>query len=209
MKPPLYLRPLTESERNTLREGLRSPDAFTLRRSQILLASEQQLRPSQIARQLGCSSQTVRNTLHAFDTQSIDCLTPPSKVPKTLHCIWSKDHDEDLQALLHQSPRHFGQPTRLWTLQLVAQVCYQKGWTSRQLSGEAIRRVLKRLAIRWKRAKHWISSPDPQYARKKKPGMNSSRAVRLERTGCSASRMRRGGPDWPNRRCLLGRINSP
>jgi transposase len=26
MKPPLYLRPLTESERNTLREGLRSPE---------------------------------------------------------------------------------------------------------------------------------------------------------------------------------------
>jgi hypothetical protein len=99
-------------------------------------------------------------------------FVPPSKVPKTLHSIWSKDHDEDLRALLHQSPRHLGQPTSLWTLDLVAQVCYQKGWTSRQLSGDALRMVLKRLQIRWKRAKHWISSPDPQYARKKKRGMN-------------------------------------
>jgi hypothetical protein len=50
----------------------------------------------------------------------------------------------------------------------VAQVCHQRGWTPRVLSGEAIRLVLKRLGVGWKRAKHWITSPDPEYARKKK-----------------------------------------
>src|SRR5262249_12923497 len=34
---------------------------------------------------------------------------------------------------------------------------------------EAIRVALKRLGIRWRRAKHWITSPDPAYARKKSP----------------------------------------
>ena len=76
---------------------------------------------------------------------------------------------EALKDLLHHSPRLFGKATSLWTLDLVAEVCHGKGWTPRQLTGEAIRVALKRLGIRWQRAKHWITSPDPAYARKKKP----------------------------------------
>jgi hypothetical protein len=36
------------------------------------------------------------------------------------------------------------------------------------MSGESIRRALKRLGVGWKRAKDWITSPDPAYARKKR-----------------------------------------
>jgi len=39
MKPPLFIRPLSPEEHQAIRAGLRSPSAFTLRRSQILLAS--------------------------------------------------------------------------------------------------------------------------------------------------------------------------
>ena len=56
----------------------------------------------------------------------------------------------------------------LFALPLAAQVCFEKGWTPRVVSGETIRLVLKRLGIGWKRAKHWLVSPDPEYARKKK-----------------------------------------
>jgi hypothetical protein len=34
----------------------------------------------------------------------------------------------------------------------------------------AIRNALKRLGVNWHRAKHWISSPNPQYALKKSSG---------------------------------------
>ena len=37
----------------------------------------------------------------------------------------------------------------------------------RLVSDEAIRVALRRLRVSWKRAKHWITSPDPAYARKK------------------------------------------
>ena len=50
--PPLFVRPLTDPERAALRAGLRSPDAFTLRRCQALLASSEGLRPAQIAERL-------------------------------------------------------------------------------------------------------------------------------------------------------------
>jgi len=167
MKPPLFIRPLAESERAVLRQSLRSPDAFTLRRCQILLASAQGQRPSQIAAALACVTQTVRDALKAFAADGWACLRAKSKAPKTVHAAWPKERDEDLRVLLHQSPRVFGQPTSLWTLPRVAQVCHQRGWTPRVLSGEAIRLVLKRLGVGWKRAKHWITSPDPEYARKK------------------------------------------
>lgn len=162
------MRPLSEAERAALREGLRSPEAFTLRRCQILLQSDQGCRPSRIAASLRCSSQSVRNALRAFDAFGLACLRQKSKAPKTTHPAWPKQRDADLRALLHQSPRNFGKPTSLWTLGLAAQVCFAKGWTARLLSGEAIRQVLKRLGVGWKRAKHWLVSPDPEYARKKK-----------------------------------------
>jgi transposase len=172
MKPPLFVRPLSESERAALREGLRSPDAFTLRRCQILLASDKGQRPAQVAAALGCSSQSVRDAIKAFAAEGLACLRQKSKAPKTTHPAWPKSRDEDLRALLHQSPRNCGKPTSLWTLDLAAEVCFEKGWTERRLSGEAIRQALKRLGIGWKRAKHWLVSPDPLYARKKNGATN-------------------------------------
>jgi transposase len=168
MKPPLFVRPLTAPERDALQRGLRSTDAFTLRRCQILWASARGQRPARIAATLGCSTQTIRDAIRAFAAFGTACLTAKSKAPKTVHAAWPKQRDDDLRALLHQSPRTFGKPTSLWTLPLAAQVCHEKGWTARVLSGEAIRLVLKRLGVGWKRAKHWITSPDPDYARKKK-----------------------------------------
>jgi hypothetical protein len=35
------------------------------------------------------------------------------------------------------------------------------------LSAETIRQALLRLGVGWRRAKHWLTSPDPAYARKK------------------------------------------
>ena len=161
---------MTTHERAALRRGLRSPDAFTLRRSQVLLASSAGEKPSRIAAALGCATQTVRDAIRAFAADGAGCLAPKSKAPKTTHPAWPRDRDDDLKALLHQSPRTFGKPTSLWTLGRVAEVCHAKGWTTRVLSAEAIRKALLRLNVGWKRAKHWLTSPDPDYAKKKKRG---------------------------------------
>jgi hypothetical protein len=167
MKPPLFVRTLTAAERQQLRAGLRSADAFTVRRCQILLASDHGLRPSQIARNLGCATGTVRNAIHAFRGAALACLHEKSSRPHSARPFLDERFTDPLKDLLHHSPRLFGKPTSLWTLDLLAEVCHTRGWTPRQLTGEAIRVALKRLGIRWRRAKHWITSPDPAYARKK------------------------------------------
>jgi hypothetical protein len=48
------VRPLTDAERHELERGLRSAEAFVLRRCQILLASARGERAPQIAQHLGC-----------------------------------------------------------------------------------------------------------------------------------------------------------
>ena len=68
----------------------------------------------------------------------------------------------------HQSPRTYGKKTSVWTLTLAAQVCHELGLTARQVSIETIRLALNGLGVGWRRAKDWITSPDPDYARKKR-----------------------------------------
>ena len=66
-------------------------------------------------------------------------------------------------------PRTWGQDRSTWTLGRIARVCFERGWTPRVLGIESIRLAVQRLGVSWKRAKHWITSPDPAYAQKKSP----------------------------------------
>ena len=167
MQTPLFVRPLTADERATLETGLRSASAFTVRRCQILLASTDEQSTTAIAHDLRCTDQTVRNAIHAFHHRGLAVLQSLSSRPHTLATIFDAGVCESLRALLHHSPRTFGQPTSRWTLQLAAEVSFAQGLTPRLVSDEAIRVALRRLGVSWKRAKHWITSPDPAYARKK------------------------------------------
>jgi|SRR5581483_7136807 len=168
MKPRIFVPSLTPEQREQLQRGLHSADAFTLRRCQILLASAAGDSPSRIARALACTSATVRNAIHAFRREGLGCLTEKSSRPLSVRPWLDVELAGPLKDLLHTSPRSLGKPTSLWTLGLVAEACFLRGWTPWPLSAEAIRQTLKRLGIRWRRAKHWITSPDPAYARKKK-----------------------------------------
>src|SRR5262249_27035443 len=168
MKPSLFVRSLTRWERHRLQSGLRSGAAFTLRRCQILLASAQGQTPQQLARNLGCAPSSVRHVIHAFHKEAPDCPRAKPPAPTPPKPTLGAAHAEPLKALRHQAPRTLGKDPSLWSLPLVATVCFERGWTPRPLSGEAIRQALMRFGIRWKRAKHWITSPDPAYARKKK-----------------------------------------
>jgi len=164
---PLFVRPLNLEERAALEAGLRSPDAFTLRRSQILLASADRQRPSRIARVLHCSTQTVRNTIHDFEERGLECLQKGMPIPVTVQPVLNAEKREQVRAMLHQSPRNFGKPSSVWTLKLLAEVCHEQGLSDTRLSPPTLLDAVVRLDVNWKRAKHWIVSPDPQYELKK------------------------------------------
>ncbi len=168
MKRPIFVRPLSDAERKTLEAGLRSPDAFTLRRCQVLIASNRGKNAYQIAHELGCNPQTARNAIHAFNEKGLpEALRPGSKHPHNVHRAFDPGQAEALREMLHQDPRKFGKDSSLWTLAMAAEVSFEEGLTKERITGETVRATLARLGVRWERAKRWITSPDPEYARKK------------------------------------------
>ena len=170
MKQPIFVRPLSNDERKRLEAGLRSKDAFVLRRSQMLLASSRGDEVPPIAKNLGCGQQTVRDAIHDFNARGTDALAAKSSRPKRTRDAFDEKSADALRGLLHRSPREFGRDTSLWTLSMTAEVAFEEGITERQVSGETVRSTLARLlGVRWQRAKRWITSPDPLYERKKTP----------------------------------------
>ena len=167
MKPPIFVRTLSKGEREALEAGLRSSDAFVLRRCQILLASARRERPPRIAENLGCGSQTVRNAIHAFNQRALGALKAGSSRPREVHAAFDESGSEALRQMLHHDPRKYGKPSSLWTLRMAAEVSFEEGITERPVSGETIRATLARLGVRWQRAKRWMESSDPEYERKK------------------------------------------
>lgn len=167
MRPPIFVRDLSAIEREQVEAALRTSEAFALRRAQIVLASARGEWAPAIAEQLGCGEQTVRNAIHAFNERGLGALFVGSSRPHTIHAAFDEAGVERLRALLHRSPRTFGKPTSVWTLELAAEVSCTEGLTTERVSDETIRQAIRRLGIGWKRAKRWITSPDPAYARKK------------------------------------------
>jgi transposase len=137
-----------------------------VRRCQILLASAEGQTTTTLAHALRCTEPTVRNALQAFHQRGLAVLQPQSSRPPTPHTIFDPGTCEALRALWHQRPRTFGQPPSRWTLQLAAEVSCAEGLTPHLVSAEAIRGALRRLGVTWKRAKHWITRPDPASRRK-------------------------------------------
>jgi hypothetical protein len=55
-------------------------------------------------------------------------------------------------------------------LELAAEVAFAEGITATRVSDETMRATLDRLGIRWRRAKGWITRPDPVYTQKNGAG---------------------------------------
>ena len=136
-----------------------------------------------IAPRVGFSGQAVRNVIRAFNAHGVAVLQPRSRRNRVIYSSFDTAGAEALRALLHQSPRLFDKPTSVWTLDLAAEVAYERGLTAWRVSGETIRATLARMGVRWRRAKEWITSPDPEYARKK---ARRDRLIRLAQAH----------PDW-------------
>ena len=166
----MFVRELAAEERAELEAGLRGRDGFRLRRCQILLASSRGGRAPAIARQVGCCPSTARNVIAAFNGRGLASLAAGSRRPKTAAPELDGAKRERLRDVLHQSPRAFGKPRSTWTLGLLAEVAHRLGLTREVVSTETVRRAVHKLGGGWKRAKDWITSPDPLYAQKKSGG---------------------------------------
>jgi transposase len=165
---PIHVRELTREEQGTLQKGLRSSSAFTVRRCQIILSSAQGRTSSQIAAQLHCSDQTVRNAIWSFELEGLSCLKEKSHARHDQQSAFNEVGQDRLREIIRLSPRTLGHESSVWTLDMLAESCWQERLVSRPVSGDNVGYILRQMGISWRRAKHWIRSPDEHYAHRKK-----------------------------------------
>src|SRR5260221_2772557 len=148
MRPPIFVRTLTDEERTALRTGLRSSDGVQVRRCQMVLASADGERGPQIPALVGWDEKTGRQLLHRFNRLGRAALPFGSSRPHhPPPRAFPGERAEQVRALVHRSPRDFGHPTSVWTLELAAQVSFAPGLTPRLVTGERNRHTLLRLGI--------------------------------------------------------------
>jgi transposase len=164
----LYAREPKKEEQEVLNKGLRSSSACTVRRSQIILSSGVKRKNTrEIAEQYGVGDQCVRDVIRAFEREGVACLKEKSH---RRHDNQSGFHEEGLSRLkdlIRQSPRSYGHESSIWTLEMLAQTCWEQKVSTRPVSVDGVRGGLRKLGVNWQRAKHRINSPDPHYAHKK------------------------------------------
>ncbi len=165
---PLYARILTDDEREALRQNLKSSSGFTVRQAQmILLSADERLKVDEIGRRVGCQGQAVRQAIHAFHREGLSCLQAKAKGNPRDRRALDNAAREQLRDLIRRSPRDLGYATSLWTLDLLAQACFEQGITRIRVTGETIRATLAAMGIHWRRVKSFIHSPEPDYTVKK------------------------------------------
>lgn len=170
-KEPIFIRKITEQEKQIMEKALRSSDACQMKRGQILLASSQGLTTTDIKKQLGYSAEYARQMIHRFNEQGVECLKRKSSARLDQKPMIDAKCCEQIKKMMHNSPRQYGKQTSIWTLSLMGEVLYEQGGTPRPMADETIRVAMKNNGTSWKRAKHWIRSPDPQYRLKKTNGI--------------------------------------
>ncbi len=69
------------------------------------------------------------------------------------------------QTLIRQGPPEEGRAT--WTLHRLAEAIAARVESLSAISHESVRRLLRRCGVEWRRAKEWLTSPDPRYAVRK------------------------------------------
>ncbi len=168
MRLPLFVRTISDEEQRELEKGLRSSSAFMVRRSQIVhMSSQERLTARAISQRLKSSDQCVREAIRAFDREGLDSLQPKTRARHDDQQALDAAGREWLQAVIRRSPREFGFERSLWTLDRLAELAAREGYAPKELDRATMSRLLKRLGIDWRWAKHWITSPDRQYGGKK------------------------------------------
>jgi transposase len=175
----LYARPPVDAaEERTIRKlaGARHAPGDWIRRARMIAHSWDGLGTTQIADQLGCHPQTVRERLHRFNAEGVDGLgdRPGPGRPRRL----TETERGRIIALARSAP-----PGRLvqggegllppaqpeapahWTLDALAEAAQAEGI---RVGRSQIRRILLAEGTRWRRTRSWTTSTDPEFAPKER-----------------------------------------
>lgn len=162
----IALPPQSQEQLAALDELYRTTKDVRLRtRAQMmLLAAEQKLVAPEIAAIVRTDEQTVRRWMKRYVAEGIEGLKDAPRPGADTKV--TTEYEEKMLAAVRRRPRSLGQSFSLWTLQRL--VDYLAEETGIRVSDETVRLHLAAHAIVLSRPQPKISSPDPDYAVKKR-----------------------------------------
>ena len=193
--------PLDAQEQRQVRKlaGSRHAPGDWIRRAQMIVRSWDGLRTTEIARELQCHPQTVRERLVRFHTEGVDGLGDrrgPGRKPRLTEAERSviiglvatpppgrliTPADGALVAADPEREAH-------WTLDALTAAAQERGI---QVQRSQVRRILLREGARWRRPRAWATSTDPEFVPKGRPSSNSTlRHRQTPRSSASTSSAR-------------------
>lgn len=154
--PPEALEELRTASRN------RKDPGFARRARGVLLFVEGK-RYSYICEALGVSKEGLRLWLRSYEKGGIAGLLDQPRPGRPR--VKSKEIEEAVEELIHRPPTDFGFDRSTWSLEAMVEYIFNSRGLA--VGVQTVRDVLHEMGYRWRRAKHSVTSPDPDYQEKK------------------------------------------
>ncbi len=172
---PLQLRSLTAEERVQLDAKIREKTLPVRlhQRYRIVLEASRGYVASGIAERVGCSLNTVWRWVRRFNESgftTFEAVHNPNGRPALVS-------GEQVRALIRVAlsrPEDLGLPFTHWSVAKLKAYCLKRGLLP-PITGEWVRRLLRREGVSFQRTKTWKQSPDPDFEAKKTASSTSTR----------------------------------
>ena len=154
--PPEALEELRAASKNRKEPGY-------ARRARGVLMFAEGRRYLYICEALSVSKEAVRLWLRSYDAKGIAGLVDQPRPARAR--VKSRQIVEALDEIIHRPPSEFGLDRSTWSLESITE--YVLASRGVQVGLQTVREVLSEMGYRWRRAKHSVISPDPEYQAKK------------------------------------------
>ena len=156
-KPAVFVRSLTEEEKHKLLQAQQNPKALIRDRAKIILFSSEGKNPKGISAQMKRDYARVLAAIKEFNKKGLGCLKfkTSNGRPKRI----TKEKVDHLFETALKNPNTVNLPYNNWSCRLLALWFEQK--YKQKISGEWIRRLLKKNRITFTVPKHNLAKADP------------------------------------------------
>lgn len=162
----IKVRTLTEAERETLLQWQRSDNVIRYRRARMLFLSAKGWKSPEIGDVLGIHAETVRDTIQQFNEGGLEAITPRPRSGGPQGGKLSEEMRSQVEESIHAGPPA-EQQRATWSLASLAEQIATDFESVQSVSRETVRRFLQALKIKYRKAKGWLTSPDPLYILRK------------------------------------------
>lgn len=154
--PPEALEELRAASKNRKNPGY-------ARRARGVLMFAEGRRYAYICEALSVSKEAVRLWLRSYEANGVAGLADQPRPPRAR--TKSKQIEEVVEEIIHRPPSEFGFDRSTWSLESICE--YVLSSRGVRVGLQTVWEVISEQGYRWRRAKHSVISPDPEYQAKK------------------------------------------